>query len=95
NSISNTPDDIKPVDTKPRAPVTDLGKAVTVVERQYLVMGNKNGCVLVSLAKAELLRVIGQMDTQSGPLKSQPLLVPLSIKLGSELVEVAKALSQI
>ncbi len=94
NSISNIPDDIKPVDTKPRAPVTDLGKAVTVVERQYLVMGNKNGCVLVSLAKAELLRVIGQMDTQSGPLKSQPLLVPLSIKLGSELVEVAKALSQ-
>ncbi|MFA0164271.1 DNA mismatch repair endonuclease MutL [Vibrio splendidus] len=83
-----------PVHSKPRAPVTDLGKAVSVVERQYLVMGNKNGSVLVSLAKAELLRVIGQLDTRGGALKSQPLLVPLSIKLGSELVEVAKALSQ-
>ncbi|MEZ8358202.1 DNA mismatch repair endonuclease MutL [Vibrio splendidus] len=82
------------VHSKPRAPVTDLGKAVSVVERQYLVMGNKNGSVLVSLAKAELLRVIGQLDTREGALKSQPLLVPLSIKLGSELVEVAKALSQ-
>ncbi|MEZ8723576.1 DNA mismatch repair endonuclease MutL [Vibrio pomeroyi] len=81
------------VSSKPRAPVTDLGKAVSIVERQYLVMGNKNGCVLVSLAKAELLRVVGQLDTRGGALKSQPLLVPLSIKLGSELVEVAKALS--
>ncbi|MGF1803470.1 DNA mismatch repair endonuclease MutL [Vibrio gigantis] len=84
----------KPVSSKPRTPVTDLGKAVSVVERQYLVMGNKNGSVLVSLAKAELLRVVGQLDTQGGALKSQPLLVPLSIKLGTELVEVAKALSQ-
>ncbi|WP_146491331.1 DNA mismatch repair endonuclease MutL [Vibrio sp. T20] len=83
-----------PVHSKPRVPVTDLGKAVSVVERQYLVMGNKNGSVLVSLAKAELLRVIGQLDTRGGALKSQPLLVPLSIKLGSELVEVAKTLSQ-
>ncbi|MEZ9658761.1 MULTISPECIES: DNA mismatch repair endonuclease MutL [unclassified Vibrio] len=83
-----------PVHLKPRSPVTDLGKAVSIVERQYLVMGNKNGSVLVSLAKAELLRVVGQLDTRGGALKSQPLLVPLSIKLGSELVEVAKALSQ-
>ncbi|CAK2498117.1 DNA mismatch repair protein MutL [Vibrio crassostreae] len=83
-----------PVNSKLRAPVTDLGKAVSIVERQYLVMGNKNGSVLVSLAKAELLRVVGQLDTRGGALKRQPLLVPLSIKLGSELVEVAKALRQ-
>ncbi|CAH7129378.1 DNA mismatch repair protein MutL [Vibrio chagasii] len=80
--------------SKPRTPVTDLGKAVSIVERQYLMMGNKNGCVLVSLAKAELLRVIGQLDTRSGILKSQPLLVPLSLKIGSELVDVAKTLNQ-
>ena len=80
--------------SKPRTPVTELGKAVSIVERQYLMMGNKNGCVLVSLAKAELLRVIGQLNTRSGALKSQPLLVPLSLKIGSELVEVAKAFSQ-
>ncbi|MEZ8255423.1 DNA mismatch repair endonuclease MutL [Vibrio splendidus] len=93
-NIEAKPAQQNPVHSKPRAPVTDLGKAVSVVERQYLVMGNKNGSVLVSLAKAELLRVIGQLDTRGGALKSQPLLVPLSIKLGSELVEVAKALSQ-
>lgn len=81
--------------SKPRTPVTELGKAVSVVESQYLMMGNKNGCVLVSLAKAELLRVIGQLDTRSGALKSQPLLVPLSLKIGSELVEVAKTLNQL
>lgn len=84
----------KLANSKPRTPVTDLGKAVSIVERQYLVMGNKNGCVLVSLAKAELLRVIGQLDTRGGALKSQPLLVPLSLKIGSELLEGAKTLSQ-
>ncbi|WP_333914022.1 DNA mismatch repair endonuclease MutL [Vibrio coralliirubri] len=93
-NIEAKPAQQNPVNLKPRAPVTDLGKAVSIVERQYLVMGNKNGSVLVSLAQAELLRVVGQLDTRGGALKSQPLLVPLSIKLGSELVEVAKALSQ-
>ncbi|MCK8088514.1 DNA mismatch repair endonuclease MutL [Vibrio sp. 1CM8B] len=93
-NIEAKPAQQNPVNLKPRVPVTDLGKAVSIVERQYLVMGNKNGSVLVSLAKAELLRVVGQLDTRGGALKSQPLLVPLSIKLGSELVEVAKALSQ-
>lgn len=92
-NIEAKPTQQNPVHLKPRAPVTDLGKAVSVVERQYLVMGNKNGSVLVSLAKAELLRVIGQLDTREGALKSQPLLVPLSIKLGADLVGVAKALS--
>ncbi|WP_192889828.1 DNA mismatch repair endonuclease MutL [Vibrio bathopelagicus] len=92
DNIETKPAQQSPVYSKPRAPVTDLGKAVSVVERQYLVMGNKNGSVLVSLAKAELLRVIGQLDTREGALKSQPLLVPLSIKLGADLVGVAKAL---
>lgn len=92
-NIEAKPAQQNPVHSKPRVPVTDLGKAVSVVERQYLVMGNKNGSVLVSLAKAELLRVVGQLDTRDGALKSQPLLVPLSIKLGADLVGVAKALS--
>ena len=73
--------------------IAELGKAITVVNQQYLAMGSKNGCLLLSLAKAEFLRVVGQLNTQHGPLKSQPLLVPLSMKVGGELVEVAKALS--
>ncbi|WP_434762359.1 DNA mismatch repair endonuclease MutL [Vibrio fortis] len=73
--------------------IAELGKAITVVNQQYLAMGSKNGCLLLSLAKAEFLRVVGQMNTQHGSLKSQPLLVPLSMKVGGELVEVSKALS--
>ena len=75
--------------------IAELGKAITVVNQQYLAMGSKNGCLLLSLAKAELLRVVGQLNTQQGPLKSQPLLVPLSMKVGSELVEVATTFSPI
>jgi len=70
-----------------RAVVTELGKAITVVKQQYLVMGSKSGCALVSLAKAEYLRVLGQLNIEQASLKSQPLLVPLSLKLGRDLVE--------
>ena len=73
--------------------IAELGKAITVVNQRYLAMGSKNGCLLLSLAKAEYLRVLGQLNTQHGPLKSQPLLVPLSMKVGSELVEVMKTVS--
>ncbi|MBW3697529.1 DNA mismatch repair endonuclease MutL [Vibrio sp. T187] len=75
---------------KPSEPITNLGKAITVVNHQYLVMGSKVGCVLVSLAKAEFLRVLGQLNTEQGYLKSQPLLVPLSLKVGKELTQVAE-----
>ncbi|WP_394253009.1 DNA mismatch repair endonuclease MutL [Vibrio profundi] len=72
-----------------REVVTELGKAITVVNQQYLVMGSKSSCALVSLAKAEYLRVLGQLNTEQEGLKSQPLLVPLSLKLGRDLVEIA------
>ena len=72
-------------------PITELGKAVSVVEKHYLVMGGKHGCVLLSLAKAELLRVIGQLDTRQAPLKSQPLLVPLSLRVEPELMQASQA----
>lgn len=72
-----------------REVVTELGKAITVVNQQYLVMGNKSSCALVSLAKAEYLRVLGQLNTEQEGLKSQPLLVPLSLKIGRDLVEIA------
>lgn len=61
--------------------VEALGKAITVVQRQYLVMGSKGSCVLVSLSRAEWLRVRGQLDAKTQPLKSQPLLIPLSLSV--------------
>ena len=65
------------------APVSieSLGKAVCVTAGRYVMMGSKQQCVLVSLVKAEWYRVRGQLDTQQGSLKTQPLLVPLSLKV--------------
>ncbi|MDC5806422.1 DNA mismatch repair endonuclease MutL [Vibrio europaeus] len=72
--------------------VESLGKAIHVVQGRYLVMADKQGTRLVNLAKAEWLRVNGQLSTREGNLKSQPLLVPLSVKLDDALLEVAQAL---
>jgi DNA mismatch repair protein MutL len=55
-------------------------------------MGGKAGTCLVNLAKAEWLRVNGQLATHRGSLKSQPLLVPLSLKLDDELLATANKL---
>lgn len=72
--------------------VESLGKAIHVVQGRYLVMADKQGTRLVNLAKAEWLRVNGQLSTREGSLKSQPLLVPLSVKLDDALLEAAQAL---
>ena len=72
-------------------PIEKLGKAIAVVQGQFLVMGSAQGCVLVSLAQAERLKLLGQLDASNQALKSQPLLVPLSIKVSpSELVAVER-----
>ncbi|GAA5648544.1 DNA mismatch repair endonuclease MutL [Vibrio proteolyticus] len=70
-----------------QARVESLGKAITVVQQQYLVMGNKHLCVLVALARAEWLRNRGQLEVRAQALKAQPLLVPLSLKLSSATLQ--------
>ncbi|WP_394146506.1 DNA mismatch repair endonuclease MutL [Vibrio atypicus] len=70
--------------------VESLGKAISMVQGRYLVMGDKAGTRLVNLAKAEWLRVNGQLSTRDGNLKCQPLLVPLSLKLESECLQAAQ-----
>ncbi|KJY81600.1 DNA mismatch repair protein MutL [Vibrio galatheae] len=72
--------------------VEALGKAINVVQGRYLVMADKQGTRLVNLARAEWLRVNGQLSTHEGRLKSQPLLVPLSLKLEETLLETAEAI---
>lgn len=71
--------------------IVELGKALCVVEQQYLAMGSKSGCLLVSLIRGEWLRVRGQLNTSVNALTSQPLLVPLSIKLGKEMIAQVEA----
>nr|WP_319555332.1 DNA mismatch repair endonuclease MutL [uncultured Vibrio sp.] len=69
--------------------VTALGKALAVVDEQFVLMNSDSGAALVSLPRAEFYRIKGQLTPSEGALKAQPLLVPLSIKLDVELVKLA------
>ncbi|MFV0447094.1 MAG: DNA mismatch repair endonuclease MutL [Vibrio sp.] len=66
--------------------IEQLGKAIAVVEQNYLLMNSPQGCVLLSLRKAQWFKVLGQLNVELGGLKSQPLLVPLSLKISSQEV---------
>ena len=67
-------------------PIKNLGKAICIVSHRFVMMADKHGAHVVSLAKAEWLRVCGQLQVGDEALKSQPLLVPLSLKLEPELI---------
>lgn len=91
--LLKTPEDIELVESvgsdkseTPKSHVV-LGKAFTVVDQQYLLMQAEPSCVLVNLPRAEWYRTQSQLSVGHGPLKAQPLLVPLSIKLDKNLVE--------
>ncbi len=74
--------------------ITALGKALMVVDEQFVLMSSDSGAALVSLPRAEFYRVKGQLSLSDGALKAQPLLVPLSIKLEAELVRLAQDYQQ-
>ncbi|GAK18677.1 LOW QUALITY PROTEIN: DNA mismatch repair protein MutL [Vibrio sp. JCM 19053] len=74
--------------------ITALGKALMVVDEQFVLMSSDSGAALVSLPRAEFYRVKGQLSPSDGALKAQPLLVPLSIKLEPELVRLAQDYQQ-
>ncbi len=66
--------------------IEQLGKAISIVQERYLLMNSPSGCVLISLHKAEWFKVLGQLNVEQEALKSQPLLVPLSLKISSQEV---------
>ncbi|HHX8679008.1 DNA mismatch repair endonuclease MutL [Vibrio alginolyticus] len=74
--------------------ITALGKALMVVDEQFVLMSSDSGAALVSLPRAEFYRVKGQLSPSDGALKAQPLLVPLSIKLEAELMRLAQDYQQ-
>ncbi len=63
---------------------TQLGKAAAIVQNQYVLMVESGNSYLLSLEKAQLLKLRKQLDPSRQSLKSQPLLVPLCIKLDKE-----------
>ena len=67
-----------------------LGKAICIVEGRYVLLGDKQGAHLLSLARAEWLRVYGQLTVTNESLKSQPLLVPLSLKLDEDQIQITQ-----
>lgn len=89
------PKHVKTTEQAPLPVVEALGKALHVVQGRYLVMGGKSGTCLVNLAKAEWLRVNGQLATHRGSLKTQPLLVPLALKLDQELLNTASKIDSV
>ncbi|CAE6923326.1 DNA mismatch repair endonuclease MutL [Vibrio sp. B1FLJ16] len=74
--------------------VTALAKALAVVDDQFVLMSSGSGVALVSLPRAEFYRTKGQLTPSEGALKAQPLLVPLSIKLDADLVQLAQDYQQ-
>ncbi|HHP0482031.1 TPA: DNA mismatch repair endonuclease MutL [Vibrio campbellii] len=75
-------------------PVTALSKALAVVDEQYVLMSSDSGAALVALPRAEFYRTKGQLTPSDGALKAQPLLVPLSVKLEPEMVQLAQDYQQ-
>ncbi|RJX65024.1 DNA mismatch repair endonuclease MutL [Vibrio sinensis] len=67
-----------------------LGKAICIVDGRYVLLGDKQGAHLLSLARAEWLRVYGQLTVTNESLKSQPLLVPLSLKLDEDQIQISQ-----
>ncbi|WP_341664600.1 DNA mismatch repair endonuclease MutL [Vibrio sp.] len=73
-----------------RETIEALGKAICVLHGQYVLMGDKQGSRVVSLVQAERIRVQGQLSVGDDNLKSQPLLVPLSLSLSSTQMQAAE-----
>ena len=57
-------------------------------------MSSDSGVALVALPRAEFYRTKGQLTPSDGALKAQPLLVPLSVKLEPEMVQLAQDYQQ-
>ncbi|GAL15801.1 DNA mismatch repair protein MutL [Vibrio astriarenae] len=62
----------------------EFGKAVCVVEQQYLLTQYDGHCFMLSIPRAEWWKQYGQLTPQQGPLTMQPLLIPLAIKVDAE-----------
>ncbi|WP_045377227.1 DNA mismatch repair endonuclease MutL [Vibrio campbellii] len=85
---------VSPSEEAALPPVTALSKALAVVDEQFVLMSSDSGAALVALPRAEFYRTKGQLTPSDGALKAQPLLVPLSVKLEPEMVQLAQDYQQ-
>lgn len=68
-----------------------IGKAIAMADPTYVLVKAEPCCALVSLRRAEFYRLFAQLDPKAEPLKMQPLLVPLSLKVTDQQRELAEA----
>lgn len=85
-NVTGQPRSATPEPAMSAEPIQALGKAICMASGQFVMMADKRGAHVVSLAKAEWLRVCGQLQVTDEALRSQPLLVPLSLKLEPQLI---------
>ncbi|KLV00374.1 DNA mismatch repair protein MutL, partial [Photobacterium aquae] len=68
-----------------------LGKALSLVEQRYLLLGRDDGLSLLALLPAQRLRAKGQLRlAKSEGLKPQPLLIPHSIPVEASMIDCAE-----
>ncbi|WP_297481849.1 DNA mismatch repair endonuclease MutL [uncultured Photobacterium sp.] len=73
-----------------------LGKALAVVDEQFLLLSQHHQIVLLKLPVAEHLRYVGQLQlAKTEGLKPQPLLIPLAVPVEPELMQYAELHGQL
>ncbi|PSV11915.1 DNA mismatch repair endonuclease MutL [Photobacterium kishitanii] len=73
-----------------------LGKALVVVDEQFLLLSQQHDMMLLHLPIAEQLRYVGQLQlAKTEGLKPQPLLIPLAVPIETELIQCAEQHGQL
>ena len=73
-----------------------LGKALVVVDEQFLLLSQQHDVVLLHLPVAENLRHVGQLQlAKTEGLKPQPLLIPVAVPIEVKLIQCAEQHGQL
>lgn len=75
--------------------LSQLGKLIAIVAGQYILSCSNQHYHLVSIPRAVWWKVKQQLNTDHQPVKSQPLLVPLAIKVSQEQCVLIEKISLI
>ncbi|GAM78749.1 DNA mismatch repair protein mutL [Vibrio ishigakensis] len=84
---------VEPEIERPKA--SKLGKALSIVDKRYLLVQSDAGPALVNLARAEVLKLQLQLSVEERNLVPQPLLIPLALRVNEAEVQKLKQYSAI
>ncbi len=72
-----------------------IGKAIAIVDQCYVLVKAEPICAMVSLRRAEFYKLFAQLSPKTGALTMQPLLVPLSLKVGEQQLKAVEMYKQL